>query len=399
MPITWTPLMPDNVLPLPQPTSSTTDPGWRSIECLGAPFHNAPLVEYSLSHILPRCSALISSGIGFFLSPTDRFDKPTRRAVNISRLPTFVLQMNSKAAEVLRGLDEAGFKGRIVPAHRVADVGRDILSLKEQGLLESEFYGMYMSKYSYGPPETFPSARSIIVVAVPTKALSLTFCHGGKEHRCLVPPTYANAVDIDKQVRSVLQGALADGKFVKALLPYKTLAARTGLAKYGKNNITYAEGCGSYHRLTGFFTDADLETDHWQEREVMAQCTDCDLCRRACPTGAIPKDRFLVRADRCLTFHNEMPAERKFPTSMKRSVHHALVGCMRCQDACPLNQADQCSVAEGDIYSESETDYLLKGDYQNDDAEEIMEKLDRSGLDLAIFPRNLAVLLESPRDR
>jgi len=49
---------------------------------------------------------------------------------------------------------------------------------------------------------------------------------------------------------------------VKAIFPFKTLATRTGLAKYGKNNITYTECGGSYHRLTAFYTDMDLETDH-----------------------------------------------------------------------------------------------------------------------------------------
>jgi hypothetical protein len=49
---------------------------------------------------------------------------------------------------------------------------------------------------------------------------------------------------------------------------------------------------------------------------------------------------------------------------------------------------------EGEVYTEEETDYLLKGEFQNEEAEEIMEKLERSGLDLSIFPRNLMVLIE-----
>lgn len=289
-------------------------------------------------------------------------------------------------------------QGRIVPVHRIIDVGFDILSLKNEGLLDKELFAMYMSKFKYGLPDSLPAAKSLIIVAVPTTGLVLTFCHNGKEHRFIVPPTYANAVDIDKKVKSVLEKALVGGKVVKAILPYKTLATRTGLARYGKNNITYCEEIGSYHRLTGFFTDVDMETDHWQQREVMAQCTDCNLCLRACPTGAIRRDRFLVRAERCLAFHNELPNDRAFSSSIKRSVHHAIVGCMRCQDACPMNRANHGSAVDGDIYSEAETDYLLKGEYQNEDAEEIMEKLERSGLDLSIFPRNLVVLMEQHRN-
>jgi epoxyqueuosine reductase len=302
--------------------------------------------------------------------------------------------MNPRAANVLRELNEAGLQGRIVPAQRVIDIGFDILSLNNEGLLDKKFFEMYLSKFKYGLPDSLPTARSLIIVAVPTTGLTLTFCHQGKEHRCVVPPTYANAGDIDKKVKSVLEKALVGGKVIKAILPFKTLAARTGLARYGKNNITYVEGHGSFHRLTGFFTDIDLETDHWQQREMLPQCQDCEKCLRACPTGAITRDRILVRADRCLTFHNELPGDRPFSSSIKRSVHHAIVGCMRCQEACPMNQANIGSMVEGDVYTEDETEYLLKGEYQNDDAEEIMEKLDRSGLDLSIFPRNLIVLLE-----
>ena len=302
--------------------------------------------------------------------------------------------MNPRAAEVLRGLNEAGLQGRIVPAQRIIDVGYDILSLKNEGLLDKEFYDMYMSKYKYGLPESMPAAKSLIIVAVPTKAIKLTFTHKGKAYNCVVPPTYADAVDIDKKVKSVLEKALEGGRVVKAIFPYKTLAARTGLARYGKNNITYAEGCGSFHRLTGFYTDVDLETDHWQQKEVLSLCGDCELCLRACPTGAIKKDRFLLRADKCLTFHNEMPSERAFSPSIKGSAHNAIVGCMRCQEACPMNQVNKGTMVEGDIYSEEETDYLLKGEFQNEEAEEIMEKLERSGLDLSIFPRNLMALID-----
>ena len=307
--------------------------------------------------------------------------------------------MNPKAADVLHRLDKAGLKGRIVPTKRVRDVESDILSLRNEGLLDQELYDMYLAKYRYGPPDSLPSALSLIIVAVPTTGTKVTFCHAGKEYRCTVPPTYAQANIIDKQVRSILEGAMPECRVVKAILPYKTLATRTGLAKYGRNNIAYASDFGSFHRLTAFFTDGDMETDHWQQREVMPECDDCDLCLRACPTGAIKKDRFLMEADRCLTFHNEMPSERAFPPRIKRSAHHAIVGCMRCQEACPMNREHLGSFTEGGIFSEEETGYLLKGDYQNDDAEEIMDKLDVSGLDLSIFPRNLVALLDEPVDR
>jgi hypothetical protein len=64
-----------------------------------------------------------------------------------------------------------------------------------------------------------------------------------------------------------------------------------------------------------------------------------------------------------------------------------------------MNREHIGSFTEGGVFSEEETDYLLRGDYQNDDAEEIMEKLEVSGLDLSIFPRNLVALLGEHMDR
>jgi hypothetical protein len=59
-----------------------------------------------------------------------------------------------------------------------------------------------------------------------------------------------------------------------------------------------------------------------------------------------------------------------------------------------MNEVNKGTVVEGEVYSEEETEYLLKGEFQNEAAEEIMEKLERSGLDLSIFPRNLVVLID-----
>lgn len=299
----------------------------------------------------------------------------------------------------MRRLNEAGMRARIVPVKRVVDIGADIQALKDEGLLNQEFFDLYMSKFSYETEVMPPTVKSLFIVAVPTSGITITFTHRGEELRCRVPPTYANVKDIDRKVRSILEAALPEGKVSKAILPYKTLASRSGLAKYGKNNITYVEDLGSFYRLTVFFTDMDMETDDWQSREVMAECSECDRCLRACPTGAIGKDRFLIRAERCLTFLNEMPSEKGFPARIGSSAHNAIVGCMRCQEVCPMDRDHLDSFVDGDVYTEEETDYLLQGDYQNEDAEEIMEKLDCSGLDLSLFPRNLKVLLESHNDK
>jgi epoxyqueuosine reductase len=94
---------------------------------------------------------------------------------------------------------------------------------------------------------------------------------------------------------------------------------------------------GSFLQLVAAFSDLPCVQDSWQEPKALDRCETCDACLKRCPTGAITQDRFLLRAERCLTYHNEGDAE--FPAWIDPSCHHCLVGCMRCQLVCPENRA------------------------------------------------------------
>jgi len=85
----------------------------------------------------------------------------------------------------------------------------------------------------------------------------------------------------------------------------KFLAVRSGLARYGRNNITYVDGMGSLYRLSAFLSDLPYSGDCWTEPQMHDRCDDCSACIRACPTDAIPQHRFLLHSERCITFHNE----------------------------------------------------------------------------------------------
>ncbi|MFA5312977.1 MAG: 4Fe-4S double cluster binding domain-containing protein, partial [Methanomassiliicoccales archaeon] len=148
-----------------------------------------------------------------------------------------------------------------------------------------------------------------------------------------------------------------------------------------------------FHRLLAFYTDLDLRTDDWQEREMLPACATCRMCMKACPVSAIVEDRFLIHAERCLTFFDEMPSDRAFPSTISVDSHNALIGCMKCQNVCPYDKKVRDWAEEGESFSEEETAFLLSGTFEGDMANEICRKLERHGLDLTIFPRNLEVLL------
>jgi epoxyqueuosine reductase len=296
--------------------------------------------------------------------------------------------------KVLDGLKAKGWIGAVVPVDRLRELQRDIDSLLEQGLVDTSVREIYLDEFKYEAPQQMPDARSIIVVAVPQPRMRIHFTHG-KDVAAIVPPTYANAWTVINNVKSVLEETTAEdgGRFERASLPLKTLAARTGLVRYGRNNITYLPEHGSYHRLVAYFSNLDFELDQWKERESLPACKTCDLCVKACPASVISRDRFLIRVERCLTFHNEMPSEKPFPKQVQADWHNAIVGCMRCQEACPYDRKIKGWTEEGEYFSAEETMYLLKGDFSDARAKEMNQKLERCGLDLTVFPRNLKALL------
>ena len=128
-------------------------------------------------------------------------------------------------------------------------------------------------------------------------------------------------------------------------------------------------------------------------KKSLPLCDNCKACLDACPTKAVQKDRFMIQADICLTYLNEKDSKHGFPDWVDISAHNSLVGCMHCQRACPYDKSVLNWYEDRIIFSEKETSYLLKGKYSGVRAEKIEKKLNKIGLDLTLFPRNLIVLL------
>ena len=119
-------------------------------------------------------------------------------------------------------------------------------------------------------------------------------------------------------------------------LHLKLLAVRSGLGRYGRNNICYVDDMGSFIALYAFFTDYAFETDSWNEIKMMDICQNCKICRKQCPSGAIREEEFVIDAGMCVTLYNEVEGE--FPTWLPHNAHNALMGCMKCQAPCPANR-------------------------------------------------------------
>jgi epoxyqueuosine reductase len=265
---------------------------------------------------------------------------------------------------------------------------------RHAGDFEEVFYEEMLTRLDYALPAQLPDARSLIVATAPQPQQKVGFHFKGKPRHFTVPPTYSS--DTDGAVESVLTEALRPAGFRvhPARVPEKLLAVCSGLARYGKNNIAYVEGMGSFHRLAAFFSDLPPQEDNWVGLQALEQCDKCTACISRCPTGAIVSHRFLILAERCLTFHNERTAE--FPDWIDPSWHNCLIGCMDCQLACPVNKRFFDWFEEGVSFTEEETTLVLEGVLPGQLPETAAEKLRRLGLleDVELVTRNLAVLLK-----
>ena len=295
---------------------------------------------------------------------------------------------------VCHELEQKGFRTKTVSVEHVSELRHDIAEKHRQGLFDPEFYRVELSSFDFEIPEQRPTATAIIVAAAPQPKAMIRVELNGKRHPIVVPPTYSYATD--EQAAEFFEAALTGSGYhaVKARLPLKMLAVRSGLARYGTNNISYVDGLGSFHRLAAFYTDLPLLEDHWGEMRVMDRCETCSACIRGCPSGAITKERFLIRGERCLTFHNERNAA--FPGWLDPDWHNALVGCLHCQRVCPVDKEvfkweDDKGVLCGEdanrLMSGASRDELSNAAIQLIEQLGLMEYYDRLGRNLKMLVR------------
>ena len=120
----------------------------------------------------------------------------------------------------------------------------------------------------------------------------------------------------------------------------KPLAARAGLGWQGKHTNLVSRQFGSWMFLGEVFTTLELppdapETDH---------CGSCDLCMKACPTGALD-DPYRLDATRCISYLNIETKDHIEPDLMSR-MGNRIYGCDDCLSVCPWNKFEAATTEE-----------------------------------------------------
>ena len=231
-----------------------------------------------------------------------------------------------------------GYRVVTGPIAVLDEVRRSFERRRESGEIEAGFYRDNLAAFTFLEGVSLKKPCSIILVAVPKPAHVLVFTSGEKKIETILPPTYVRYRKTFDDVRDDLAEALAGSGFHVELLnaPLKALANRLGLLSYGRNNVGYIEGLGSYFQLVGLVSDLPLTEGSSSPRPaetLLARCQKCRICAAACPTGAIEKEKILLHAEKCYTLFSESP--NPIPENLKPPSPKCLIGCLRCQELCP----------------------------------------------------------------
>ena len=126
-------------------------------------------------------------------------------------------------------------------------------------------------------------------------------------------------------------------RILEGEVPVRWAAAKAGVGKFGRNNLTYSKEHGSYLVIHTWTVDVVLEYDMPPKDPPIAEgCSEnCLACVKACPTGALCGSLMMDRG-RCIpqiaAFNKSLPDD-----ATKEQMGLWIYGCDVCQDVCPLN--------------------------------------------------------------
>jgi epoxyqueuosine reductase len=275
-------------------------------------------------------------------------------------------------------------------------------NLRDQGKLSNnKTYRGYIQNKQFKTPEKFPDAKSLIIMAIPNKPMQVRFHLNGKTHETTLPPQYHDDGLTDETIQETIQQQIIKKPGFKLEktrdIHLKLTAVRSGLGKYGRNNLCYVSGMGSLLKLVAYFTDYELP-DNWNNIEMMPLCRNCKICMKTCPNGCITEENFVINVGRCLSLYNEI--EGIFPKWIKPAVHNVLIGCMKCQAPCPANKNVITQTGRLEDITEQETKKILNGKPDPKLLKTLSKKLRdfypaQSAESFTIFTRNLKALLNA----
>ena len=200
------------------------------------------------------------------------------------------------------------------------------------------------------PRHTFPTARSVVVVAHPyhqpdspgtrgdpTRGIIAQYARGRDYHR-VVKRKLLRLLEVFAEEGEGTGMAVAGRAYVDTgPLLERELANRAGLGWFGQNTLLIHPRHGSYFFLGALLLDLELEPDAPFQKN---HCGTCSACLTACPTGALlGRDEDgapVMDARRCISY---LTIENRgaIPEELRPLMGNRIYGCDICQEVCPFN--------------------------------------------------------------
>lgn len=289
------------------------------------------------------------------------------------------------------------FQYRVLSVKHLKEVKETMMELKKKGKLShNKTYLKYIGGFQYHKPQSLPDAKAIIILALAEKISIVNFYLEGEKHQIMIPPGYvASGLKLKDIEQLILNKIIKNNnrKLIRTKLPLKMLAVRSGLGKYGKNNICFIKGMGSYLQLMGFYTDHEFKDYHWGRLKMLRICKGCYICKKDCPTNCIRDENFVIDVGKCITLYNELP--EPLPEWIPAQAHNSLIGCLKCQLTCPANEERLKDIEILADINEAETKMLLRGVKTETLYKSVASKLKRvyGADDFDYLSRNLRLIL------
>ncbi len=266
---------------------------------------------------------------------------------------------NRSTERVITQLESAGFRAALMPYSYISKISEIYDSHKDNS--ESTPYQTVNRFRTHQPPDISFEPLSFLVIANKCKEAEIILNYKGTKVSIPIPPIYLDN-HIKQRLKETLKTISKDYHLSDtAGVSLKLLAVLSGLGKYGHNMLCYIDEFGSYCNLEAYYTDIPCQ-DNEHKVTSMKICETCGLCIKNCPTSALGGER-AIDVSRCLTMQNEF--DSPIPDWLSSNVHHALIGCMRCQEVCPINKSIPPLVKEIIELNEDETEAFLESTAEN----------------------------------